>query len=259
MSVALACAWKPRGELQRFFDHYRFLTDQYSQVFISLPPESPPEYSNKLRKLTKVIVVQPNNWSAGRHAAVFSAVDRGNSFVHYVDFDRLLRWVETNPDEIPEVVDRIRRTDCLIIGRSEKALMTHADALQQTERIVNFVFSHFLGQPVDLGGGSRGFSKKAVDFLKKHSSPDDAIGTDASWTILLHRARFNVQTVNVDGLTWEVPDHLESLSIQNPKETPFVKIYDQDANHWKLRVQTAFEILKAGFDALDQTLDEKSV
>lgn len=256
MSVALACAWKPRGELSRFIDCYPYLVNLYSEIFISLPLDSPSEYYVGLNKLAKTTIVKTSNWSAGRHAAVFAAVEGNNSYVHYVDFDRLLRWVETHPEEIPRVLDKVKQIDCLIIGRSGKALMTHAQALQQTEGIINLVFSHFLGQSIDLGGGSRGFSKKAVDFLKKHSLPDNAIGTDASWPILLYRGGFDIQNINVDGLTWEVPEHYEVHSIQNEDHITFTKNYDQDVNHWRLRVQIAFQILKAGLDALDQPLGE---
>lgn len=257
MSIALACAWKPRGELARFQTLQPRIADLYARIIVSVPPDCPAALVDDLLMIPTITVIQPADWAAGRHAAIFAAADGGASYIHYTDFERLIRWIETAPHEIPAVLHALQQTDCLIIGRSPAALATHARALQQTEHITNRIFSHLLGQAVDLGGGSRGFSHRAVAFLQRHSPPERAIGTDAAWPILLHRAGFAIRTTAVDGLTWEVPDHYKPIAVGRDEQQAFAMQYDKDASRWELRVQTAAEILEAGLDALNQPLLEK--
>ncbi|MDQ2996060.1 MAG: hypothetical protein M3R61_03235 [Chloroflexota bacterium] len=257
MSIVLACAWKPRGELARFQALQPRLADLYTRIIVSVPPDCPSTLVDDLLTMPNITVIQPTDWAAGRHAAIFAAADGGAPYVHYTDFERLIRWLETAPHEIPAVLHALQQTDCLIIGRSPAALATHAHALQHTEHITNRIFSHLLGQAVDLGGGSRGFSHRAVAFLQRHSPPERAIGTDAAWPILLHRAGFGLRTFMVNGLTWEVPDHYKRHAVGMDEQRTFADQYDQDASRWELRVQTASEILEAGLDALNQPLPEE--
>lgn len=199
-------------------------------------------------------IVTPD-WASGRHAAIQHASMETVDHVHYIDFDRMLRWFETTSHEIPTILAELQQTDCLIIGRTPRAFATHAQALQQTETIINTIFSFMLGQPVDLGGGSRGFSQRAVQFLMRHSPPGNAIGTDAEWPILLHRAGFNINYVAVDGLAWEIPDQYQPRAVDAVAQQTAAEAYDADATRWALRVQTALEIVQAGLDASTRSLD----
>src|SRR5688500_1502303 len=129
MSIVLACAWKPRGELARFHALQPKLANLYAQIIISIPPDCPVALTDDLRMIPNGTVIQPLDWAAGRHAAIVAAAAAGTPHVHYTDFERLMRWLETAPDEIPAVLHALQQTDCLIIGRSPAALATHARAL----------------------------------------------------------------------------------------------------------------------------------
>ncbi|MBA3944557.1 MAG: hypothetical protein H0X37_08355 [Herpetosiphonaceae bacterium] len=254
-NVALACAWKVRGELVRFQQAYPQLAQLYSRIVVVMPPDSDPEIVQTLQEFPLVAVVLAHNWAWGRHTAIQQAGTTGADYVHYVDFERMLRWFETAAHEVPLIVTQLQQTDCLIIGRTRQAFDTHAQALQQTETIINTIFSHLLGQSVDLGGGSRGFSLRAVQFLMRNSPPGNAIGTDAEWPMLLHRAGFNVQFIAADGLAWEVPDHYKSYAVDGAAQRAAAYAYDADASRWALRVQTALEIVEAGLDAATRPLN----
>ncbi|NTU64200.1 MAG: hypothetical protein HGB05_12570 [Chloroflexi bacterium] len=166
-----------------------------------------------LQEYARVIVVQPQDIATGRHLAIYTAAQQAGDFVHYIDFDRMLRWLETQPEEVSDIHKVIPQYACLIIGRSPEALATHAQALQQTEAITNAVVSFLLGQAVDTGGGSRSFSRQAVHFLQQHSVVGNAIATDAEWPILLQRGGYTVGYCAVHGLTWEVPDHYKPHAV----------------------------------------------
>jgi hypothetical protein len=226
----------------------------YESVIVSVPPDVNLEDVRTLQEQPKVFVAVTPDWSWGRHLAVQHSLETSASHVHYADLDRILHWVETKPLEWQQTLEAIQRTDCLIIGRTEKAFRTHPQALQQTETIVNLVFSHLLGRPVDLGAGSRGFSRRAVRFLMANSPPGRALGTDAEWPILLHRAGFVVDYLAVDGLEWESSGRYEQQAGDLDSRCHAADAYDEDAKHWAFRVQVALEIVQAGLAATRRAL-----
>lgn len=253
MGITLCCTWKPRGEISRFHQILPILNAHYSDIIISLltPDQT---IIKTLQSYRNVTAFQLHDMSHGRHAAIFAALDRPNEYAHYVDFDRLLRWIETYPEEIPVVINAIQHYEFLIIGRTAEAFATHAQALQQTEIIVNAVASHFLNQEVDTGGGSRGFHRSAIEFLKDHSTPGNAIGTDAEWPILLHRGGYRIGFTRVNGLTWEIPDRYKSHAVDSATQQEAAHSYDKDASRWRLRVSTAQEIIDSAIRAASQQI-----
>jgi hypothetical protein len=253
MSITLACTWRPRGQLVRFQRLYPTIATLYSDVVIALLSDEQ-DILHALQEYPRVNVVQPADIAAGRHLAVYTATQQKGEFVHYIDFDRMLRWLETLPEEVSDVLELIPRYDCLIIGRTPEAFATHAQALQQTETIVNAVVSFLLGQAVDTGGGSRGFSQRAVHFLQRHSVTGNAISTDAEWPILLQRGGFTVGYCATRGLTWEVPDHYKAHAVDPESQQAAATEYDRDVAHWEMRVKTAQNIIDAALDAVQRTL-----
>jgi hypothetical protein len=252
MSTTLACTWRPRGQLVRFQRLYPLITSLYTDVVITLLSDDQ-SLHDALQKYARVIVVQPQDIATGRHLAIYTAAQQAGDFVHYIDFDRMLRWLETQPDEVTDILELIPRYDCLIIGRSPEALATHAQALQQTEAIINAVVSFLLGQAVDTGGGSRGFSRQAVHFLQQHSVVGNAIATDAEWPILLQRGGLTVGYHAARGLTWEVPDHYKARAVDPESQQAAAVVYDQDATRWEMRVKTAQSIIDAALQAAQRT------
>jgi hypothetical protein len=194
------------------------------------------------------------DWQAGRYRALRGAVRTGADFVHYADMDRLLRWVETCPEEWLATVAAIQKADCLVIGRTAAAYATHPQALIQTEAIPNRLFSQLLGQPLDLSAGSKGFRRAAAEFIIANSAPIRSLGTDAEWPVLCQRGGFRVESCLVDGLDWESADRYRSQAADAGLQRQAALAYDQDAAHWAWRVQVADEIVRAGMDAWTKIL-----
>jgi hypothetical protein len=184
------------------------------------------------------------------------ALETEADHIHYADMDRLLRWVETRPDEWRQTLRAIWEADCLIVGRSEQAYETHPKALIQTEQISNRVVSALVGQPMDVSAGSKGFSRRAVKFLMANTEPGRAMGTDGEWTVLLHRAGFRVEYLAVDGLDWESADRYQEQAADGARQRQMAVEYDVDASNWAARVQVALEITQAALDADQRTLIE---
>jgi hypothetical protein len=168
--------------------------------------------------------------------------------------DRLLRWHEICPEELHTVAQRAVEEDCLVVGRSEAAYNTHPQALIQTEQISNLVVSHFLGKKMDVSAGCKGFSRRAVEFLVANTTPQRALGTDAEWPMLLHRAGFRIGYLEVDGLEWESADRYQSSAADRDNQRLMAQEYDSEPEHWAERVAIALEIVQVALDIQGRTI-----
>ena len=239
MDIVLACAGYPQREMSRLQILMPQLIEVYSAVVLSAPSSLTQDEVHALEMMPKSLVVLNSDWSSGRRAALQEALSTSATHIHYADLDRVLHWIETDPTEWRQTVARVQTTDCLIIGRTDKAFQTHPQALQQTERIINTVFSHELGLTVDLGGGSRGFSRQAAQFVVAHSVGGQSWCSDSEWPMLLHRAGFNVDYIAVNGL-----------------ESPgYNATYDSEVKRWEFRVKVALDIIQSGLAATPGTFD----
>ncbi len=256
MTVALASPWNPRGELSRFQRLYPLLQSVYADMVITLPPQADMRVVEALQTLPHVTPVVTPEWLQGRYLALKTSLETGANHIHYADFDRLLRWVETRPDEWRQTVQGVLLSDCLVIGRTPQAWETHPRALRETEAVSNGVFSHLLGMPLDLSAGSKGFSQAAAQVLVTNMRPDRPMGADSEWIVLLHRAGFTVDVVQVDGLDWESADRYQDAAADQQAQSAAAALYDQDPQHWAMRVGVAAEIVESGLDALRRELVE---
>lgn len=254
MTVALASPWNPRGEFSRFERLQPLLASAYSHLVITLPPQADPEIVAALEAMPQVKPIVTPQWPVGRYLALKAALETGVDFIHYVDFDRLLRWSETRPDEWRQTVQIVTQHDYLVIGRTAQAWATHPRALQETEAVSNSVFSNLLGQDLDLSAGSKGFSQAAASAITANALPDRPMGADAEWTVLAHRTGFVVDMLRVDGLDWESADRYQTTAANGDAQKAAAARYDEDPANWSMRVGVAAEIVEAGFAALHREL-----
>lgn len=254
MTVALAAAWYPRGELSRFLRLMPRLKEVYSHIVVSLPPEACSEVQDRLEAQQALSFTVSPDWSWGRHIALGKAYETGAAHIHYADLDRLLRWVEVFPHEWQHIVKTLQEHDCLIVGRTAIAYSTHPQALVQTEAISNLVFSKLLGKAIDLSAGSKGFSRRAVEFILSNTAPGRALGTDAEWPVVLQRGGFTIESIFVDGLDWESADRYRDHAADPASQRSAADTYDADPLNWARRVQVAYEIVQAGLEAMERKL-----
>ena len=254
--IVLAATFNPRGEIGRLQGLYPQLQSVYEHILISLPPWTTRDDIAVMSALPCVRTYVNPEWSHGRYSALKAALETDAAFIHYADMDRLLRWVETRPDEWRQTVRAIKDSDYAVIGRTEAAYQTHPQSLVQTERISNAVVSLFIGQAMDVSAGSKGFSRRAVEFLMAHTQPGRALGADGEWTVLLHRAGFKVDYIEVDGLDWESADRYQAQAADGNRQRQLAEEYDTNAENWAARVQVALEITQAALDAMQRELVE---
>jgi hypothetical protein len=150
----------------------------------------------------------------------------------------------------------VRAADCLIVGRTPAAYATHPQALIDTEAIANRTVAHLLGlpQPIDLSAGSKGFSHRAAALLVTHARPDQPMGADAEWPVLLHRFGLTINYTEVDGLDWETADRSRPSAATRADQQALADALDADPQQWAARVAIAREIIEAGLEASQRAL-----
>jgi hypothetical protein len=255
MSIVLASTWHPRGELPRLEKIMPVLGGVYSAIAIALPPFVEAQVVRSLRAIAErpgSILLPPlvtSDWRGGRYRALQHSLQAACSHVQYADLDRLLRWVETRPEEWRQAARHVEAADCLVIGRTPQAYATHPRALVETEEISNAVASHCMGRVLDFSAGSKGFSRRAAELLVELASPDQAMGSDSEWPILLQRADYTVDYIEVDGLDWEIPDHEQDAAADEERQRLLAESYDSDPSNWRRRVKVAAEIVQSALEA----------
>lgn len=260
--LVLTTTWNPRGELSRFERLLPLFMDVYDHISISFPPIADPSVTELFTK-TKyashqfISVTINHEWSWGRYTALKMALDANADHIQYGDMDRILRWIETRQDELRRVAKLIMGSDCLIIGRTESAYSTHPNALRQTEAISNRVVSFILKKDMDVSAGSKGFSRRAAEFIISNCSPGHALGTDSEWPIVLSRAGFSVDYQLADGLTWESADRYKDHAANTQEQLEAVIDYDSNPENWAYRVSIADEIIRTAFESSLRSLDGK--
>ena len=252
-SITLASTWNPRGELARLQRLLPRLEQVYAQRVIVLKPGVDAALAETLAQ-AGCRVFTPPDWSGGRLMALTQALETDATHIHYADMDRLLRWAETRPQEWQAALQALAQTDYLLMGRTERAYATHPRALLDTERISNRVISHLIGRAVDVSAGSKGFSRRAAQFLAAHCQPGYALGTDGEWTVLLQRAGFEMQYVEYDGLDWESADRYQESAADEARQAQSAAVYDADPVHWSYRAEVALEVVERGLAASEAML-----
>ncbi|MEQ8677514.1 MAG: hypothetical protein RLP44_14060 [Aggregatilineales bacterium] len=255
--ITLAAPWYPRGELTRVKRLLPQLQSLYGDIVIALRERSPetPEVS-KWFDDNGVRYQLFEGWS-GRHVCVGMAVERDATFIHYCDFDRILRWIECHPAELSETIRRIPEQDLLVMGRTEFAWETHPRSMFETESLFNTVFSHYFDRTIDFGAGSRGLSQSAAEFVLEHTTHSEALIMDSAWSVLLKRGGFTWGYVEVDGLEWESADQHKDAAATREEQQDLADRSDASAKNWQLRTQVARKILNFGLQAITQPLEAK--
>jgi hypothetical protein len=252
MNVVLTCTWRPHGELPRLLTYLPQIKALYAHIVVALI-DYDTETGAVLERSPDIRLVLPPDGAHSRVAALRAACETDAEHLHYCDMDRLIRWIETRPDELRRTVEAISAADCLILGRTAAAYASHPEAMLTTERVINEVASHLLAMPVDICAGSKGLSLRLARFLLPRI-PADGWG-DVSWAVLARRAGFTLAYRAADGLDYETADRYQPRAADAAAQRHLAAGIDRNPEEWARRVRVAQEILSEGLLADKQPLN----
>jgi hypothetical protein len=136
-----------------------------------------------------------------------AALATGAARVHYLDFDRALHWVATQPGELAHVLRLGERHDVLVVGRTERAHRSHHRPLYATETIANRLITDRLGWSGRVDGLVPSFvlaRAEATRLVRGSRARGDAIYGE--WLALVATSAREIAYVECRGLEWETPD-----------------------------------------------------
>ncbi len=174
-----------------------------------------------------------------RRAAVALGLHHPAEHLLFCDFDRVLHWAETYPEELAEVVTALPQADCTVLGRTARAYDTHPQVQRDTEALINHVFWLASGLAWDIGAGARGLSRRAAEELLANC-PDESIGNDGTWPIhLLRQGDCAVGYAATEGLEFETPDrYRDQIDAAGGLDVWLAQI-DTDPRQWAQRLAIA--------------------
>lgn len=252
MTSALAILYHdPPGALDTLVsESLPLLQEIYAGIAICASPQANPNVLDRWAAGGALIEVESRGEALpvyrlgqARLTAVTLALQTGAAHVHYCDGDRVLHWARHYPDELRQAAQRISEADFTVLGRSQRAFESHPAMQRDTEQIINEVFARATGLDWDLGSGSRGLSRRAIDYLNAHCD-DATIGVDASWPLCLQAApAMQLAYWTAEGLEFETGDRHDQPDADSPAYAAWLDSLDADPNHWSFRLLTAHLIV----------------
>jgi hypothetical protein len=202
---------------------------------VSVTPLTSPSIIETLENLDFHPSRGSNNVCDTYMQAFQQALHHNPDLVFYCDFDRLLHWARTYPDELTKTVNADVDHDFLLVGRTARAFTTHPKTQIMTEAIANQIASKASGFPRtrDIISACWRLEPRLVGQLL-HLPIDNTYGFYCEWPIVAWRQARNPRYLEVEGLEWETPDRY-SQEIKDKGYTRWFHEF-QTPDEWERRV-----------------------
>jgi len=154
----------------------------------------------------------------------------------YVDFDRLVHWINNYPDELTRILKDAETLELLHMGRSKRAYKTHPNTQQDTEQIINYLGSQTLDfkETKDWISVCYSFTTQLADLILNKRYVTE-MGFYLTWPIILWKYAEKKRYIEVEGQEWETPDRYEK-EIRDLGYEKWLEQF-QSASEWKKRVK----------------------
>ena len=178
-----------------------------------------------------------------RRQALRLGLALGTGHIHFCEADRLTVWAQRRPEELARIARRILDYDFLVIGRTERAFRTHPRTQRDTEAVTNAVCSLLLGRMLDVTCASRGFSKRAAQYVVAKSKAS-GYETDVEWPMLMFgRREFRSGYIASDGLEYEdwlkEPNRVRKMGYES-----WLRAKEMDRREWNVRTRATVRMIQ---------------
>ena len=217
-----------------------FIKKNLERIIVSCTRETDENVIKFLKKNSFIVSVPKDDSRLGGylHAikeAILNVEKLTTQRILYIDFDRLIHWLNEYPDEFIKIVLEAQNTELLHLGRSERAFHSHPETQTHTERIVNFLGSEALNLPKtrDLISVCYSFPVHLADLIvnKRYTTE---MGFYVAWPVILWSYAKEKKYIEVEGLEWETPDRFQKEIEESGYDQWLEKF--QSAEEWKKRV-----------------------
>lgn len=198
-TVLLTTLHDPGGKLIHLTDEYFIpISRLYDNYIIEVTEDT--RYSDKLFK-PNVFKSPAGNIGESRRNCLRRGLETDATHFHFIDFDRLLYWYMTYPEELKQVIRLIECDKFTIIGRTKAAFDSHPWYQRETEGLINRLYSQ---DNVDVLAASRGMNVYMARWILKHSTASNPACIDVEWCRLIKTASvYPIKYLSVNGLGYE--------------------------------------------------------
>ncbi len=216
----------------------------FSKSIVCCTPSTVDKVSNFFRETNYdgfEVVKGPNmsqidNYKKAISVTIDSIESPINEKIFYIDFDRLIHWALSFPDELKNTLKNNEDVEYLHIGRTSRAFETHPLTQRETESIINELASKVLGFPEtrDLISVCYLFTEELGEKLIKMKN-NTKTGFYSTWPIILWKNATKKRYIEVEGHEWETPDRFLN-EITKIGYNEWLKQY-QTSLEWQKRVR----------------------
>lgn len=183
-------------------------------------------------------IVKGGSYGTARLNSLKSSLNGGtdeDEFFFVCDFDKLLHWLEKDREELLKVLNSTPKNDVTVVGRSIRALSTYPETWVETEDIAIRVLAKIIKKKVDFMNGPVILSRQAAQIIADNGIETE-VGSCVEFCLLPFQAGMTINSIEIDGLTWEDPDRYTKLieefdSFDDWKYDTYHSLYE-----WRKRV-----------------------
>jgi hypothetical protein len=219
------------------------LLSLYEHLIFAVSSKTSKQIADFLESSPNVTVVSSNGYGFGARNAFAAALNFEDPY-HWIDCDRILHWLTVYPDELRHLLESPPNEHYIILGRTERARLTHPKSWVYCEAPCNDLASRRFGIEMDICVANVFLSREAVRWILNDSVTDDwGILTEWPITVIRNAQKNALSYVAIEGNEWEDPDYYkEEISLAGGLEQWKAQRYDSEAE-WLKRFQNSADII----------------
>lgn len=184
-----------------------FLKKNFKSLIVVVTPKTHPNIIKVLNNHGFEVHKGSESIISAYRVALRQALTKESERIFYCDFDRILHWTRSYPNELKEIIQSHSENDFLLIGRTPTAFKTHPETQRETEGIANKIASKILrfSQTRDIISVCWRMKPRLAEIsLQIHVT--NRYGFYVEWPVVAWQKAENPIYVEVEGLEWETPD-----------------------------------------------------
>jgi len=237
--VLVCTAHDSTGELLKVAtpELIRELTRVFPQMSVVCTDSTVPDFEHVLAR-GGIAVQRMKTSRLGLYNRAISIGASQSDFLFYADFDRLLHWQRSYPEELADCARAASQAPFTLFGRSTRAFDTHPECQRLTEGSVNDVARHLfhLDADVDLFAACWGMAKSVAQQLVITPLAAD-VSFYSVWPSLVWKSGARWAYRSTEGLEWETPD-VHATEIQAHGREAWLQQFES-SSQWRFRVAMA--------------------
>lgn len=222
----------------------KVIRDTFESSYVVVTPTTHRNIVNILKNLRFKTLTGPKSIPDTYRKALEKAITKNTSKIFYCDFDRLLHWAKTYPNEMKKIPNLSPDNDFLLIGRTSRALLTHPKTQTMTESIANHVASKLLRfeDTRDIISACWRLTPRIAKRLLQLTT-ENTYGFYCEWPIIAQKISKNPEYIEVEGLEWETPDRYQK-EIEEESYKKWLQKF-QTLDEWKRRMKILTDIIES--------------